>query len=509
MRLGPRPASADLHLVPRPASAKRLEGVFVPGPGTVLTSDDPVAGELVRRALGPAGRDLAPGSPSSSQAVLVRLQRGHGRGHAEGYHLEVTPERVEITAAERAGLLWGAQTLRQLAGPAGFSGSSGVCSGGPPVRIPAVVVDDHPRLAWRGAHLDVARHFFPVSFLHRYLELVAMHKLNVLHLHLTDDQGWRMEVMRYPLLTEVGSRRAETQVGRDGACDGSPYGGFYTQAELAELVAHASALGVTILPEIDVPGHSLAAIASYPELGNDPGRRLAVGTRWGIIEDVLNVEISTVDFFRNVLDEVMDVFPGTFVHVGGDECPKAQWRASARAQARMRELGLAGEDELQSWFISQLGSHIAAAGRRMVGWDEILEGGLAEGATVMSWRGEAGGVAAARAGHDAVMAPRTHTYFDYPQDSPGGLTLEKVYSYEPVPAGLSSEEAARVLGAQCQLWTEWVPDGPRVEEMAFPRMCAFAETVWGGPERDWGDFERRLAGHLACLDALGVRYYRG
>lgn len=495
-----------MHVVPRPVSAELLGGAFVPVPGTVLASEDPVAGELVRRALGPAGTGLVPGSPDAPSAVVVRLQRGPGNGHPEGYHLAVTPERVELSAAERAGLLWGAQTLRQLAGPGAFSASP---AGGPPVRVPAVVVDDHPRLAWRGAHLDVARQFFPASFLHRYLELVAMHKLNVLHLHLTDDQGWRMQVMRYPLLTEVGSWRAETQVGRDGTCDGRPHGGFYTQAELAELVAHASALGVTILPEIDVPGHSLAAIASYPELGNDPGRRLAVGTRWGISQDVLNVESSTVGFYRNVLDEVMDVFPGTFVHVGGDECPKAQWRASARAQARMRELGLADEDQLQSWFISQIGGHVAAAGRRMVGWDEILEGGLAAGATVMSWRGEAGGVAAARAGHDAVMAPTTHTYFDYPQDPPGGLTLEKAYSYEPVPAELSSEEAAHVLGAQCQMWTEWVPDGPRVEEMAFPRVCAFAESVWGGREREWGEFGRRLAGHLACLDALDVHYYRG
>ncbi len=324
----------------------------------------------------------------------------------------------------------------------------------------------------------------PKEVVLKLIDLIALHKMNVLHLHLTEDQGWRIEIKRYPRLTSVGAWRKESMVGHyeENLFDGIPYGGFYTQDDIREIVRYAADRFVNVVPEIEMPGHSEAAIAAYPELGNT-SQPVEVRTRWGVSEDVYNVDDSTIQFLKNVLDEVLELFPSKLIHIGGDEAPKTQWHASAAAQEKMKQLGLKDEHELQGWFIRQIDAYLTAHGRRLVGWDEILEGGLAPGATVMSWRGEQGGLAAARAGHDVVMTPGESTYFDHYQSRDhkaegiaigGFLPLEKVYAYEPVPKELSPEEAQHVLGSQGQLWTEYIPDPKRLEYM-MPRI--FCSTV--------------------------------
>src|SRR6266567_465889 len=354
------------------------------------------------------------------------------------------PSHVAIRAYRAAGAFYGLQTLRQLFPPAIFRQAQ---TAGVIWSIPAIAIEDSPRFAWRGVHLDVARHFMPKEFVKKYIDLAALHKLNRFHWHLTDDQGWRLEIKQYPRLTQVGAWRRETLIGRKDQdsttwrFDGQPHGGFYTQDDVREIVAYAGARFVTIVPEIEMPGHSQAAIAAYPELGNT-GSAIPVWTSWGVDQNILNPGDATVRFYQNVLTEVMGLFPGRWIHIGGDEAPKAQWQASSLAQARIRELGLKNEDELQSWFTHRMDEFLTAHGRRLVGWDEILEGGLAPNAVVMSWRGVDGGIAAAQAGHDVVMAPGSHTYFDHYQSADtvaeplaigGYLPLDTVYSFEPVP----------------------------------------------------------------------------
>ncbi|MFI6597612.1 beta-N-acetylhexosaminidase [Nonomuraea sp. NPDC050536] len=443
-----------MNIIPRPARLTRQPGFWRPTP-------DGVTLRIERTGLGP-----------------------------EGYRLSVTPDGVLATAEDERGLRWAEQTLRQLEADG---------------QVPCVEIEDAPRFPWRGVMLDVGRWWFPVGFLRRMIDLAALHKLNVVHLHLTDDQGWRMEIERYPRLTEVGAWRAESMLGhhRDQRYDGRPHGGFYTKQELRELVEYGTSRGVTLVPEIDLPGHMRAAIAAYPHLGNHPEAELPVPGEWGVHEQVLNVEEETIRFCQDVLAEVMEVFPSPYVHIGGDECPKQEWRESPRVQQRMRELELPDEDALQSWFVGRMAEFLSAHGRRLVGWDEIVEGGLVPGATVMSWRSEEGGIAAAKAGHDAVMCPSSHTYFDHYQADPdteplaiGGLTtLAQVYAYEPVPAGLDAGAAHHILGTQGQVWTEYLPTPEQVEYMAFPRLCALAEVAWG-TTGDFAEFEERLARHV-------------
>jgi hexosaminidase len=360
----------------------------------------------------------------------------------------------------------------------------------------------------------------PKEWLLKHLDLLALHKLNVFHWHLTEDQGWRIEIKKYPKLTEVGAWRSDTMTPprtRDPEkrkFTGKPHGGFYTQDDVREVVRYATDRGITVVPEIEMPGHAVAAIASYPELGNT-GKQLDVLTYWGVNKHVLGVGDNVLRFFEDVLDEVLALFPSKFIHVGGDECPKDEWRESPAAQARMKELKLKNEDELQSWFIGHFDSWLAKRGRRLIGWDEILEGGLAKGATVMSWRGEEGGVAAAKAGHDVVMAPEKPTYMDHSQSElptePAGIgghnSLEDVYRYEPIPKELSAAEARHVLGSQGQVWTEYMPGPKRVEYMAWPRLSALAEVLWSPREtRDWTGFQKRLATHLERLRILDVNF---
>ena len=383
----------------------------------------------------------------------------------EGYRLKVSASGIELAAGGPAGLFYGRQTLRQF-GPA----------------VPYGTIVDRPRYAWRGVLLDVARHFMPKAFVLRLIDLLAAHKLNVLHLHLTDDQGWRLEIKRHPRLAEVGGRR----------------GGYYTRQDIREIVAYAADRFVTVVPEIEMPGHVQAAIAAYPELGNDPERRLEVWSEWGISEHVLNLEESTIRFCQEVLDEVVELFPSRYVHVGGDECPPAEWAASPRARERLRELGLPGPEAACGWFIGRMAEHLAARGRTLICWDEPDREPI-PGTAVMVWREE--GVV--RDGVEVVLAPHTRTYFDYyPSDAPGQppaqagvLTLADAYGFAPAPG---------VLGVQCQLWTEYMPTPEQVEYMAFPRLCAFAEVAWGS-SGDYADFLRRLDPHLARHAAQGVR----
>ncbi|MFF8604352.1 beta-N-acetylhexosaminidase [Streptomyces sp. NPDC015346] len=430
---------------------------------------------------------------------------------------------VVIEGGGPAGVFWGAQTLRQLLGPDAYRRA--------PVRagdwnLPPITVEDAPRFGWRGLLLDVARHFMPKDDVLRHLDLLAAHKLNVLHLHLTDDQGWRIEIKRHPRLTEVGAWRARTKWGHRASplWNETPHGGYYTQDDIREIVAYAAERHITVVPEIDVPGHSQAAIAAYPELGNTDvvdTSALTVWDTWGVNPNVLAPTDAVLRFYEGVFEEVLDLFPAAvspFVHVGGDECPKDQWKKSPTAQARIAELGLADENELQSWFIRHFDRWLAERGRRLIGWDEILEGGLAPGAAVSSWRGYAGGVAAAEAGHDVVMCPEQHVYLDHRQapgeDEPMPIgyvrTLEDVYRFEPVPPSLSPEAAAHVLGTQANVWTEVMENRARVDYQVFPRLAAFAEVAWSAlpapAERDFADFERRMTAHYRRLDALGVDY---
>ena len=460
-----------------------------------------------------AGLDLAPGAGG------IRLRTDDSLA-AEAYRLTVRADGVGITGGGPAGVFWGAQTLRQLLGPQAFRRAP---LDGTPPRVPCVEVEDEPRFGWRGFLLDVARHFMPKDVVLRYVDLLAAHKLNVLHLHLTDDQGWRIEIRRYPRLTEVGAWRTRTKVGmrESPLWDERPHGGYYTQDDIREIVAYAAERHITVVPEIDVPGHSQAAIAAYPELGNQDvigTTPLPVLASWGVNPNVLAPTDNTLRFYEGVLTEVLELFPSTFVHIGGDECPKDQWRASKAAQARIEELGLADEDALQSWFIRHFDGWLADRGRRLIGWDEILEGGLAPGAAVSSWRGYAGGIAAARAGHDVVICPQEQVYLDHRQhggpDEPVPIgyvrTLEDVYRFEPVPPQLDGEQARHVIGTQANLWTETLDSVRAVDYLAFPRLAAFAEVAWSrlpAPEkRDYQDFTARMTAHYRRLDALGVEY---
>ncbi|MCX4859860.1 beta-N-acetylhexosaminidase [Streptomyces canus] len=513
-------------LIPAPSSVGGPGGrPFVLDEDTEIEAGRDAAGvaRWLRTTVGAAtGLPLEPYASGGSRILLrIAPALADELGSPEAYRLTVDEHAVVIDGAGREGLFYGAQTFRQLLGPAAFRRA--------PVtserawEVPPVTISDAPRFRWRGLMLDVARHFMPKDGVLRYLDLMAAHKLNVFHFHLTDDQGWRVEIKRYPRLTEVGSWRARTKFGHRASplWEEKPHGGFYTQDDIREIVAYAAERHITVVPEIDVPGHSQAAITAYPELGNTDvidTTSLTVWDTWGISLNVLAPTDNTLRFYEGVFEELLELFPSEFIHIGGDECAKEQWRESPFVQARIEELGLADEDELQSWFIGHFDKWLSAHGRRLIGWDEILEGGLAEGAAVSSWRGYEGGIAAARSGHDVVMCPEQYVYLDHRQDAgadepvPIGYvrTLEDVYRFEPVPPQLTSEEAAHVLGTQANLWTEVMEDHARVDYQAFPRLVAFAEVAWSAlpapAERDFADFERRTAAHYELLDALGVGY---
>ncbi|MFE3792365.1 beta-N-acetylhexosaminidase [Streptomyces goshikiensis] len=515
----------DLIPLPRNAALREDAAPYAFGPEPVLDAGPGTGGTArwLRRELGAAtGWSLPDAGPGAAGDIRLRLDPSAGADLGpEGYRIGIDGSGVELAGASAAGLFWAAQTLRQLLGADAHRKAP---LPGRVWSLPHGSVEDGPRFGWRGMMLDVARHFMPKDGVLRYIDLLAAHKLNVLHLHLTDDQGWRIEIKRHPRLTEVGAWRPRSRWGHRASplWNETPHGGFYTQDDIREIVAYAAERHVRVVPEIDVPGHSQAAIAAYPELGNTDvvdTAALGVWDDWGVSENVLAPTEDVLRFYEGVFEELLELFPvevSPFVHVGGDECPKAQWRASATAQERIRELGVAGEDGLQSWFIRHFGTWLAARGRRLIGWDEILEGGLAPGAAVSSWRGYAGGIAAAGAGHDVVMCPEQQVYLDHRQadgpDEPVPIgyvrSLEDVYRFEPVPPQLSPEAAVHVLGAQANVWTEVMENQGRVDYQVFPRLAAFAEVVWSRlPEsagRDWDGFEERMAGHRVRLDALGV-----
>lgn len=421
---------------------------------------------------------------------------------AEGYELNVDGEGIEVRASQFPGFLYALQSLEQLL-PAAVYGTEPAPDAA--WEVPCVKIADAPRFAYRGMHLDVARHFFSVDEVKRYIDVMAIHKLNTLHWHLTDDQGWRIEIKRYPELTAVGSIRKATVVRKEwGTYDGTPYGGFYTQDEIRDVVKYAADRGVTVIPEIDLPGHMLAALTAYPELGCTGGPYEVWG-RWGVADDVLCPgREKTFEFLEGVLTEVMELFPSEYIHIGGDECPKVRWEKCPRCQAKIRQLGLKDDGEhtaehyLQSYVTDRIGKFLAQHGRRIIGWDEILEGRAPSDAVVMSWRGSEGGIAAAKLGHDVIMTPNSHFYFDYyqslytdaePFGIGGYIPMEQVYSYDPAFPELTPEQQKHILGVQANLWTEYVLSDEHLEYMLLPRLAALSEVQWCLPEtKDWNRF---------------------
>lgn len=477
-------------------------------------------------------RGGAPDDDEGRDIIRLGLMKGPPVG-SEGYDLTIIPEEVRISSGAACGVFYGVQTLLQLLPPT-FNPKQTDSEGRQTILVPCLGIVDKPRFAHRGMLLDCGRHFMPKELIKRQIDLLAMHKMNVLHWHLTEDQGWRIEIKRYPKLTEIGAwrevtRESEKAHGSESRATGSRatnelhgsesratlYGGFYTQDDIREIVAYAKARYVTVIPEIELPGHSLAALAAYPEL-SCTGGPFKVGTAWGVYEDVYCAgSDQTFEFLEGVLSEVVELFPSQYVHIGGDECPKTRWKACPKCQARIKAEGLKDEHELQSYFIRRIEKFLSGKGKRIIGWDEILEGGLAPNATVQSWRGLDGAIAAARAGHDVVCSPTSHCYLDYPHQKAdagypewmGEISLEKAYSFEPVPAELTTEQARHILGVECNLWTEHAPPA-LADRQTFPRLCALAEVAWSSPEvRRWEDFQRRLRAHYARLDALGVAYY--
>lgn len=444
---------------------------------------------------------------------LFRVGVG-GNGPPESYMLEVGASGITIEGGDHAGLFYGLQTLSQLLPPGVGDGAAS----GSSFEIAAVRIDDGPRFGYRGMHLDVARHFFGPDEVKRYIDMLARYKINRLHWHLTEDQGWRIQIDRYPRLTEVGGCRAETHIGHGNDefnGDGQEYCGHYTKDEIRDIVAYAEARYVTIVPEIEMPGHATAALAAYPEFACTEGP-FEVAMTWGVFEDIFCPKEETFEFLENVLAEVIELFPGELIHVGGDEAPKARWEESELVREIMEREGFEDEMEVQSWFVQRIERFLNANGKRLIGWDEILEGGIAPNATVMSWRGTVGGIEAAREGHDVVMTPYQYVYFDYYQTQDqeseplaigGFLPIDSVYAYEPVPAELTPAEATHILGVQANVWTEYMKTWDHVEYMVFPRLFALSEIAWAEPERkDVEAFRARLDWHLARLDALGVNY---
>lgn len=440
----------------------------------------------------------------------------------ERYTLSVTPAFINITGDGTAGTFYGLQTLIQLL-PVEKSTS---------LKVPSVAIEDYPRFKYRGAMLDVTRHFFDADYVKKFIDLLALHKINTFHWHLTDDQGWRIEIKKYPKLTQVGGCRNGTITGRFPGTgnDGKKYCGYYTQEQIKEIVQYAGDRFITVIPEIELPGHASAAIAAYPQLScfpdepTHPAKRTTwhgdstgknVQQAWGVFEDVYCPSEYTFNFLQDVLDEVITLFPSKYIHIGGDECPKEAWKRSAFCQKLIKENNLKDEHGLQSYFVQKIEKHLNSKGKAMIGWDEILEGGLAPNATVMSWRGEKGGIEAAKQKHDVIMTPNSYVYLDYSQrkkeDSVvigGYLPLQKVYSFNPVPKELSADEAHYILGAQANLWTEYIHYPSKIEYMIFPRLTALSEVAWSPlKNKDWENFKTRLQTQFKRYELWDVHYY--
>jgi hexosaminidase len=501
-----RARGADVNVIPLPASVTPANGscTLSASSGVTVTGGSPLLAKQAAALLGI--------SDKTGPDVTIFISQQKSLDGSESYRLSVTPQGIKIDAQDEAGAYYALQTLRQLGSPDAYSG-------GALGKIPCVTIFDQPRFKWRGMMLDCSRHFFPKEFVEKFIDLMAAHKLNTFHWHLTDDQGWRIEIKRYPKLTEVGAWRRETVIGHNsGKFDGVRHGGFYTQADIREVVAYAAERHITIVPEIEMPGHSKAAVAAYPELGCT-GNQVEVGTQWGVEKDILNPYPSTIEFYKNVLSEVADLFPGPYIHIGGDEAVKDQWEANDKIMAQMKELGIPNANALQSWFIRQIAQYLETKHTRLLGWDEVLEGGienLPADTTIMSWRGTHGGLVAAQHGHDAVMAPTGWTYFDAyqvkdhtkePLAIGGFIPLSKAYEFDPKLPELTPEQAKHILGGQAQLWAEYLPTTTQVEYMAFPRECALAEALWSPVDKkNFEDFLTRLTVHIDRLSKLNVHF---
>ncbi|KAF1685186.1 beta-hexosaminidase [Pseudoxanthomonas broegbernensis] len=499
-------------LIPRPASIRPAPGRFLVDAGTAVRAEGAAAAEVARQFAGLLGdttpiRLAAPldGDEASAAGIVFRLDANAGEASPEAYSLDIGPRRILVRAGDARGLFYGAMSLWQL-----LAGQQAAA-----VWLPAMRIEDAPRFGWRGLMLDSARHFQSVEQIKSLLDAMAVHKLNTFHWHLTDDQGWRIQIERYPKLTQIGGCRipaGEAGTGADGTLH--PYCGHYTREQIREVVAHAAARHITVVPEIDVPGHAQAAVAAYPEHGVVDGPT-EPSHNWGVNPYLFNPREETVRFLEDILEEVIELFPGPYVHIGGDEAVKYQWQASPQVQALIGELGLKDEEALQSHVLKRLEAFLEARGRKLIGWDEIIEGGLPPQATVMSWRGIEGGIEAATRGHDVVMVPGDTLYLDFlqtdlPDEPPGRpkfTSMQKIYAFDPVPGVLTPAQRAHVLGVQANVWTEHMRTFERVQHNVFPRLSALAEIAWTAPARkDYGDFLARLPAQLQRYRALGIPY---
>lgn len=511
----------NISIIPIPQELKTNSGQFLIDENTkiIVDSNNPklrgVAEYFAEQFNTASGFSIKIVSSSNNiemkNSIIFTNRGSDSQLEEENYSLVCNTEKIVLNGTPH-GLFYGVQTLFQLLPSEIFNNKN---NSNVEWKIPSVEIFDAPRFKWRGMHLDVGRHMFPISFIKKYIDYIAMHKLNTFHWHLTEDQGWRIEIKKYPRLTEIGSWRSGTQILKTDSSDGKRYGGFYSQDEIKEVVKYAEERFVTVVPEIEMPGHSLAALASYPSL-SCTGGSFEVRTLWGIDENIYcagNEE--TFAFLKNVLTEVLELFPSKYIHIGGDEAPKAKWKECTKCQLRIKKEGLKDEDELQSYFITRIEKFLNSKGRQIIGWDEILEGGLAPNAAVMSWRGIEGGIIAAKRNHNVVMSPTDYCYFDYyegePENEPlaigGYLPLSKVYSYEPIPEELNSDEQKFIMGVQGNQWTEYIATPELAEYMTLPRLCALAEVAWSPKEiRDYKDFTNRMTKHYVRLNELGINY---
>ncbi len=506
----------DYQIIPKPQSLEISKGRFLVDSNTkvVGVAELENEGKYLVELLGNAIDRVAPYTIKDEGDIVLKLDESIT--NKEGYNLSITYENIVIKGNTPQGVFYGIQTLRQLM-PTQVETTA---PNKQEFTIPAAIIEDSPRFVYRGMHLDVGRHLFPVRFIKRYIDLIAMHKMNTFHWHLTEDQGWRIEIKKYPKLTEIGSLRKETMIEKNFdpfVGDGKPYGGFYTQEEVKEIVAYAKTKHVTVIPEIELPGHSLAALAAYPEYGNTD-EDYEVGTKWGVFNQIYAPKEETFLFLEDVFTEVLELFPSKLIHIGGDEAPKDEWAASKFAQDVIKREGLKDEHELQSYFIQRIEKFLNSKGRQIIGWDEILEGGLAPNATVMSWRGESGGIEAAKQNHNVVMTPGSHCYFDHyqvdesdrlkePLAIGGSTSVKKVYSYNPIPEELTEDQKKYILGAQGNVWTEYMKTPDYVEYMILPRMTALSEVVWSSKEsKDWANFKTRLTTLKERYDVMKLNY---
>ena len=510
---------ADYQVIPMPHEIVAAQGspfvlksgvkILYPEGNAQMQRNAELLAEYLKTA---TGKDFAVEAGTEGKNAIV-LALGVDNKNPEAYELKVAGEGVTVKGATEAGVFYGIQTLRK----------SLPVAVGANISLPAVDIKDAPRFAYRGAHFDTSRHFFTVDEVKTYIDMLALHNMNRMHWHFTEDQGWRIEIKKYPKLTEIGSKRSETVIGKNsGKYDGVPHEGFYTQEEAKEIVKYAAERFITVIPEIDIPGHMQAALASYPELGCTGGP-YEVWKMWGVSEDVLCIgNNQSLKFLEDVFAELIEIFPSEYIHIGGDECPKVRWAQCPKCQARIKQLGLKSdakhtkEERLQSYVISHVEKFLNEHGRQIIGWDEILEGGLAPNATVMSWRGEGGGIEAAKQHHDVIMTPNTYLYFDYYQSKDtdneplaigGYLPVERVYSYEPMPKSLTPDEQKYIKGVQANLWTEYIPTFSHAQYMVLPRWAALAEVQWSAPEKkDYANFLSRLPRLIQWYDAEGYNY---